>query len=303
MPGGGTAMADAGSRGAMSDMTADILQGVIKEIVWQVAVAEGDTHFIVRKPWSPKEEAYVRRQIGQITDEQIGEILGRTGAAIKIRRVRKDMPAHSKRPGWLTGHLAGKLLGIDVHAVTRLARLGILPVVIIPGVKGILNIRIEKLYQWAINPENWIYFQHENVRDAKLKRLLVLKAARWHDEWWTPGQVAAWHNADQRQLNAYLHKGILQGKKWGNWHILRSEALKAGLNFPHGKGQGMRQTWSDEADAFLIQAKAAGKSWVAIGKMMKKDDMTVANHYRAIEKAGMIEDLVEKYGIEVTKES
>jgi hypothetical protein len=283
----------------MSDIAADVIQDVVKNIVWQVIVAEGDTYRILRRSWGPGEEEFVRSQIGIMTDDQIGEALGRTGVAVKIRRRRKDMPAHSKRPGWLTGHKAGKLLGIDVHEVMKLVKRGILPVDVIPGERHIMNIRIQKLYQWAVNPDNWIYFKHEKVKDAKLRRLLAFKAVKWNDEWWTPGKVAAWHNTDQRMVNMYIHKGIIRGKKWGNWHILRSEALKAGLNFPHGKGSGMCGNWSDEADAFLIRSRAAGKSWVAIGKMMKRDDTTVANHYRAIEKAGVVEILAEKYGIEL----
>ncbi|MBN1535222.1 MAG: hypothetical protein JW908_00715 [Anaerolineales bacterium] len=272
---------------------------MIADIVWQVAVVEKDTRVYVRKPWLFEEEQFVRSKIGKMTDEEIGLALGRTEAAIKIRRIRKGMPAHSRRPGWLTGHQAAKTLGVDIHCIMKLSRMGILPMEIIPGVKGILNIRKAKLYQWAVNPERWIYFKVENVRDKKLKRLLALEAARWNDEWWTPGQAAAWHGVDQRDINRYIHMGKIQGKKWGNWRLKKSEVLKPGLYFPKGRGAGFSINWSDDADAFLIQAKAKGLSWVAIGKMMKKDDMTVAAHYRAIQRVGMINDLAEKYGIEI----
>src|SRR4030065_1735521 len=70
--------------------------------------------------WTPEEEQFLREQIGLMSDEQIGAALGRSTTAIKIHRQRKGIPAHSKRPGWLAGHGAGKLMGGGGPDVMRL---------------------------------------------------------------------------------------------------------------------------------------------------------------------------------------
>src|SRR3972149_1628602 len=76
--------------------------------------------------WTPEEEQFLREQIGLMSDAEIGAALGRSAFAIKIHRQRKGKPAHSKRPGWLTGNGGAKLRGVDVHNVMRLCRRGVL---------------------------------------------------------------------------------------------------------------------------------------------------------------------------------
>src|SRR4030065_1404061 len=51
--------------------------------------------------WTPEEEQFLREHIGLMSDAEIGAALGRSTAAIKIRRQRKGIPAHSKRARWL----------------------------------------------------------------------------------------------------------------------------------------------------------------------------------------------------------
>src|SRR3972149_6389251 len=65
--------------------------------------------------WTPEEEQFLREQIGLMNDEEIGAALGRSAFAIKIHRQRKGIPAHSKRPGWLTSHGAAKPMGGGGH--------------------------------------------------------------------------------------------------------------------------------------------------------------------------------------------
>src|SRR4030067_201342 len=88
--------------------------------------------------WTPEEEQFLREQIGLMSDAEIGAALGRSAFAIKIHRQRKGIPAHSRRPGWLTGNGAAKLMGVDVHNVMRLCRRGLLPHQVMPGERGIL---------------------------------------------------------------------------------------------------------------------------------------------------------------------
>jgi excisionase family DNA binding protein len=245
--------------------------------------------------WTQEEKAFLRSKIGKMTDAQIGAALGRSEAAVKIKRQRWGFPAHSKRPGWVTGHGAAKILGVDIHNIMALCDRRILPHVVLPGQRGILNIKKIALYRWAVNPMHWIYFRIENVRDRHLRRLIQLKSERWGDEWWTTGQVADYHGVDHTDVNRYIHAGKIKSVKWGNHWILRSEALKPGLYFYKGKGAGHDMDWSEEGDAFLVQARREGLSYTVMARLMKMDEKTVGYRYRSLERQGMIADLEVKF--------
>lgn len=217
--------------------------------------------------WSQDEEIYLREQIGKLTYAEIGAALGRSEAAIKIRQVRKGMPAASKRPGWVTGHGAAKRLGVDIHAIMRLTERGILPHEALPGKRGILSIRLVTLYRWAVNPGNWIYFKLEKMGDARLRRLVERRRERWEDAWWGTGRVADWHGVEHTDVQRFIEAGKLPAVKWGNWWVKRSDATRAGLRFPKGKGAGHALVWSEAGDEFMLLATAVGLSASATSKM------------------------------------
>lgn len=250
--------------------------------------------------WTAAELEFLEENIGKMTDGEIASALGRSPNAIRIKRIRKGMPAHSKRPGWLTGHGAAKTLGVDIHNIMALQARGLIPMEIIPGEKGIMNIRTITLYRWAINPKNWIYFKFERVRDPRLKRLLELKRARWNDEWLTPRQVAEIHGVDHTDVNRSIHLGRMQGVQWGNWWILRSEALKPGLYIPKGKGRGLDTISSDEGDAFIMLARAIGYSCIAIAEITGMNSHQAVNfRLSALRRRGQLSYLVEKFDLGV----
>ena len=251
--------------------------------------------------WTPEEEQFLREHIGLMSDAEIGAALGRSTAAIKIRRQRKGIPAHSKRPGWLTGNGAAKLMGVDVHNVMRLCRRGILPHQVMPGERGIWRVREAVLYRWAVNPLNWIYFRQDKVCDLHLWRLIDLKRARWDDEWWTIGQAAAWHGAGDAVLNNAFHDGRLRGKKWGNWWVLRSEATRPGVHFRRGKGSNVTVEWSEAMDAFLVLGRAVGVSCNALDRLAKSHNSDY--RLRILRREGLIPGIIEKYGLQVEYDS
>ena len=142
--------------------------------VLDLALAEGLAISYIGKPgtlcskrWSKEEELYIQENIGRLSYEQIAIDLGRSRDAVKIRQYRRGLPAPSRRSGWLTGNQAANILGVDIHAIMRLAKWGCLPVEIIPGVRGILNIRKITLYRWATRPNNWIYFKVDKIQDPQ----------------------------------------------------------------------------------------------------------------------------------------
>ena len=257
--------------------------------------------------WTPEEEKFLREQIGLMSDAEIGAALGRSAFAIKIHRQRKGIPAHSRRPGWLTGNGAAKLMGVDVHNVMRLCRRGLLPHQVMPGERGILMVREAVLYRWAVNPMNWVYFRQEKVRDARLRRMLELKQARWDDEWWTIGQAAAWHGADDKVLNNAFHDGRLRGRQWGNWWVLRSEATRPGVHFWRGKGSNVTVEWSEAMDAFMVLGRAVGISCNALDRMTRNKNSVKSSNsdyrLRILRREGLIPGIIEKYGLEVEYDS
>lgn len=245
-------------------------------IDFAIGQATGREH---HRPWTPDEDAYLSSQIGRLTLAQIGEAIGRSENAVKVRQVRKQLPSASKRPGRYTGHQAGHILGLDIHAVCALHRRGILRFDVLPGEKGILSIRRVSLWVWAVNPEHWIYILPARVRDVRLRRLIELRAARWDDEWWTTGQVERYYGlAGSTTVTAAIHRGRIPARRWGNWWIKRSDALAH--PFRTGKGMTTGYDWSVRGDEFLLRAHDEwGLTYAAIARLMKWPEKRVTYRY------------------------
>lgn len=251
--------------------------------------------------WSKSDESYLLDNIGRKTDHEIGNALGRTAYAVKLRRQRRGMPAHSKRPGWVTGNGAAKILGVDIHNIMILTQRGILPHEIIPGEKGIIAVREAVLIRWAVNPMNWVYFKQNKVTDQRLNRLIQLKSERWHDEWWGTGRVAEYHNTSSNMVAKYILLGKVRAIKWGNWFVLRSEATKPGLRFPVGKGSGHEVDWSEECDAFWILGRAIGLSTNMLDRMSAIEVVRRADfRLRCLWDAGTIDELNQQFQLGVS---
>lgn len=269
-------------------------------VVSCIVVKEGN-----RKPprWTAREDAFLRENLGELTLEEIGRHLGRSNNACKIRLTRQGFDAPSKREGYLTGHQAARILGVDIHNIMNLTAKKILPAGQVAGRRGILRIRKITLYRWAINPMNWIYFfpqisEPDRIGDPHLRRLIVRQKERWNDEWWTPGQVAVYYGVDHTDVNRLIQQGKIKSVKWGNHRILRSEALKPGLVFYKGKGSVPGgQNWTEEADLFLIRARSKGRIFRDIARMMKMPEKRVDYRFRCLVKSGEVERLKQKYGI------
>ena len=80
-----------------------------------------------RRRWLATEDEFLRKNLGRLTYSGIGEHLGRSTYAVKIRQVRQLIPAMSKRPGWYTGNQVACILGVDIHNIMMLVHRAILP--------------------------------------------------------------------------------------------------------------------------------------------------------------------------------
>jgi hypothetical protein len=248
--------------------------------------------------WTLEEERFLRSNLGILPEAEIARRLGRseTGVHLHWKRDMK-LPAPSKHPDALTGHQVAVALDVDVHAAMKLIDRSILPGRRLPGDRGIRSVNRRTFVRWALNPRNWIYFDPRHVRDPHLRRLLEIRLAQWDDEWWTPGQVARYHGVDIRAVNAAVRKGRLPAVKWGNWWILRSDALRA--RFYTGRGKGPDLNWSESADAFIVLASAVGLSSSAIAAMTSWPDKRVLYRLSILRRDGAIEEVIKKYGLHV----
>jgi hypothetical protein len=235
----------------------------------------GDLARTGARHWTDEEDAFLRAHLGYLSDEEIGQALGRTALAVHLRWTRDlGLPAPSKTPGLLTREAVARLLHIDSHAVTRWTREGLLRARPLPGSRGIHVVTELAVLRFVTNPRNWIYFQPERVTDPHLRRLLDRQKERWADEWWTPQQVADYHGVHHTHVNDKIRRGELPAVKWQNHRILRSHATDPNLKFYVGEDAMRRvqvflNAWSPAAEAFLVLAHAVGVHEVVVATLMK----------------------------------
>ena len=236
------------------------------------------------REWTPEEEAFMHEHLADLGYEGVAQILGRSMNAVKVHQVRHQIPAPSKRPGWLTGHQAARILAVDIHSIMELDRRGILPFNRVHGLRGIMQIRRISLWVWAINPEHWIYFKMARVRSPRLRRLIELRKERWGDEWWTTGQVAEYYGLSaSNSVNAAIHRGQISARQWGNWYIQRSDALAHPFYPGKGNQNAFRAEWSPRADAYILRARdELGMKFTDIAPRMKWDVKRVMYRYKLL---------------------
>jgi hypothetical protein len=246
--------------------------------------------------WTAAEDAYLRQHYLFATDQDLGEILGRSAEAVHLRWERDlHLPARSKHPQWPNASRIGHMLGIACSKrIIRLIDEGILPgrrTATDDGYIRIVNLRT--LTRWVLNPNNWIYFDTRKVRDAHLRRLIDHKRAAWGDEWLTTAQVADLHGVEHKDIERYILAGKIKAVRWNNWRILRSEATKPGLKFFKGKGKTESLIlWTDAADQFLLLARALGYSWRSIDHMAKQAKGRAEFRIKRLHRTGAIPALI-----------
>jgi hypothetical protein len=237
-----------------------------------------------RRPasWSDAEDEFIRKNLGWMTDAEMGQALGRSAIAVHLRWDRDlELPGPSKAPNVITAHLAAKLLGIDGHKTAYWVDCGLIPGRVMAGGRNIRLIDRTTFRRWVLNPMHWVYFNPKKVRDPELRHMLELRAARWGDEWWSTVRVARYHGvetgdvkrliADER-LPSFRLPVSLGGRdlnrKWSNHFVLKSEALK--VTFRKGRGNHLPCKFTPAADAWLLKARdELGFTFVHIGRTMK----------------------------------
>lgn len=249
------------------------------------------------RDWTADEDAFVAEHYMMMSDAELGQALGRTANGVHMRRERwLGLTARSKSQEWPNLHEVARLLGLPCSKVLRkLMRRGILPGRRLPLEADVWVIHRGDLLKFVCNPRNWIYFQTERVVDPQMRRLIELRRVMWGDEWWTPGEVAAYHGVSLSGVNKWIRLGQLPAVRWANWHIRRSDAIR----FPFRRG---RQNWSvvwtsERADAFLILGRAIGLSWGVLDRLMGKENTDA--RFTVLRRAGRVAPLIQQHGLPV----
>jgi hypothetical protein len=232
--------------------------------------------------WTPQEDAFLRTNLGWMTDTEMGQALGRSAVAVHLRWDRDlGLPGPSKAPNILTAHKAAAMLGIDGHKTAYWVDCGLIPGRVMAGGRNIRLIDRTAFRRWVLNPMNWPWFDPAKVRDPELKRMLKKRAARWGDEWWSTVRVARYHGVETGDVKRYIADGRLPSfrlpvslggrdlnRKWSNHFVLRSHALA--VTFRKGRGNHLPCQFTPAADAWLLKARdELGMTFVHIGRTMK----------------------------------
>jgi hypothetical protein len=213
----------------------------------KVPLCRGDGSKDALRRWPAEEDAFLRENLGRITEQEIAEQLGRSVQAVHLRWTRElHLTAPTKSAEILTAEQVawglGRSCGKSIH---QLMDEGLMPGRRLPGMDVNRVVDRQALLLWMIEPRHWVYFKPEDVGSLRGQgkrdladcydfefwddaRELVAKArAAWKDEWLTPGQVAreiGFKNprTGAHSINKAIHVGNLPGFRWGNWWILRS---------------------------------------------------------------------------------
>lgn len=250
-----------------------------------------------KKPlnWSADEIKFLHENHGKMDDEQIGQALGRSSVGVKVFRVRQGLPVVSKaEEDWLIANRVAEILNLDQHKIVFWCRGGLLKAwkkTHEPSGREYFLVSRAVLTAWVVNPLHWVYFDWQQIRDSRLRRLCELRSARWDDEWWTTNQVAELHGVENKDVVRLIRHGKIPGycpayslggrdlgNKWRYWFVKKSDALAA--RFPR---YGDARKYTPAAEAWILRARDdLGLSWSAIGRSMKRGPEGIRRRYQRL---------------------
>lgn len=197
------------------------------------------------RKWTPTEEAFLKANLGRMTEVKIAKTLGRSKIAVHLHWKRDmQLPSPSKAPDVLTAHQAARMLGIDGHKVCHWIDQGFIPGREMAGGRKIRLIERKAFTEWVLDHDHWMYFDFARVKDQTLKRLLDEEAKRWGDEWWDTPRVAKHHKVHVGDVKRYIQHGRIKAtqikyslggrhpqRRWSLWFMLKSEATRKDMKF------------------------------------------------------------------------
>lgn len=221
-------------------------------------------------PWTKEEEDFLRANLGWLTESEIAERLGRSVNGVRIHWKRElRLVSPSRDPNWLPLNQVAILMGVPcAKTVARwVDKFNLLPARRLALNRKTVAVWRGDLIRFATNPRNWLYFNPDRIIDAGIRRLVEYKRKRWNDEWWSVGQVAAYHGVTVGGVNKRIREGGLSAVDYGNWWVLKSHATDPRLKFYRGKGSAETLPWSADLDSWCILARAVGLAFPTIAML------------------------------------
>jgi len=250
--------------------------------------------------WSENNLKRVEELLPFNSADEVGRILGRSGNAIKIIRLRRGIQASSKTDGWFTANQVRELLGMaDGRPVIGWVKKGF---VMGHQIKGDSTWMVNEvsLRRWVASPLSWVYFDPSRIADEKLARLVGLAQLRWDDEWLSTRQVADMKGTDTKVVLMAIKRGGLPGvhilekdgrhenAAWGFWAVRRSDVEGWHFNAP-------AFDLMDDLHAFMLLARAIGLSGERISRYCGLSDATISKRMRMIDSMHLAPKLVRKH--------
>lgn len=211
----------------------------------ELAVKSAEGTRLHSRKWTPEEDAFLKANLGKMTEATMGKALGRTETAVRLRWKRDlQLVSPSKAPDVLTAHQAAHMLGIDAHKIAHWVDKGFIPGRIMAGGRKIRLIDRNAFVEWVMDHDHWMYFDLTQVQDEELKRLLKKEKKTWGDEWWDTPRVARHHGVKVNDVKRYIDHGRIKAHQiqysyggrhpnlsWKLWFIRKSEATRKDLKF------------------------------------------------------------------------
>jgi hypothetical protein len=151
---------------------------------------------------------------------------------------------------------------------------------------------------WLVRPTSWIYFKANRIKNPSLRRLVELAQKRWGDEWWSTTEAALHLGCTPDDIDRQITIGKISGiqlrsgrrmtQRWAYWYVRRSDVEKLVVRKGKGaRGYDREDYWTDRSDAFLLRARASGKTWAEIGRMMKWPEKRCSYRWCILKKRGI----------------
>jgi hypothetical protein len=250
--------------------------------------------------WSEDELSKIEKLLPFHSAHKVGEMLGRSGDAVKIIRQRRGIKAGSKSEGWVTANQVRMLLGMpDGRPVIGWIKKGLVLGHQINGDSTWMVHEIS-LRRWVTSPLSWAYFDPSRITDKNLACLVKLARNRWNDTWLSTRQVADMKGTDTKAVLMAIKRGHLPGvhirekdgrhagAAWAFWAVRKSDAEGWEYNAP-------AFDLMDELHAFMLLARAIGLSNERIGILCGLSGETVHKRMLMIDRKRLASKLIRKH--------
>ena len=250
--------------------------------------------------WTDHDLREIEKLLPFHSTDKVGEMLGRSGNAVKIIRQRKGIRAGSRSKGWMTANQARILLGMtDGRPIIGWIGKGLVLGHQINGSSTWLVHEIS-LRRWITSPVSWVYFDATAIVDGHLSSLVKRAQSHWNDAWLSTRQVADMKGTDTKAVVTAIRRGQLPGihvcnkdgrhagATWAFWVVKRSDVERW---FPKAPSFDV----TDELHVFMLLARAIGLGNDRIGILCGLSGETVKKRLRVIDTGRRIAHLIERH--------